>query len=58
LIIRGEVHGRIVGTDKVVIKRSARVSGRISAAKIEFERGVRLESVVLSGTIARKPRER
>jgi cytoskeletal protein CcmA (bactofilin family) len=58
LIIRGEVHGRVVGTDTVVIKKSARVSGRISAAKIEFEQGVRLDGVILSGTIARRPRER
>lgn len=53
LVIQGEIHGNVVGTDTVVIKRGARVSGQISATRIQFEQGTRLDEVVLTGSIAR-----
>jgi cytoskeletal protein CcmA (bactofilin family) len=53
LVIHGQVHGSVIGTDSVVIKRGARVSGQISAAQIQFERGTPLDEVVLSGSIRR-----
>jgi cytoskeletal protein CcmA (bactofilin family) len=52
LIIRGEIQGTVVGTDTVVLKKSARLHGLISAAQIRLEDGVNFDDVVLAGNIA------
>ncbi|MDH3282925.1 MAG: polymer-forming cytoskeletal protein [Gammaproteobacteria bacterium] len=52
LVIQGTIHGAVVGTDTVTIKRNARLRGKISAATIRLEYGVRLDEVTLTGDIS------
>lgn len=53
LIIEGTFDGTIVhrGSDKVVVRRVARVKGEISGHDLQVEDGTNLEDTVLSGRI-------
>jgi cytoskeletal protein CcmA (bactofilin family) len=53
LVIQGQLHGSATGTASIVIEKSACLSGKISAEKIQFERGALLDDVVLTGRIQR-----
>lgn len=53
LVVHGQIHGSATGTAAVFIKKTARVSGDISAESIQLEKGVPLDGVVLSGRIQR-----
>ena len=57
LVIQGQLHGSATGTSSILIEKSARLSGKISAENIQFERGVLLDEVVLTGHIRRTPRK-
>lgn len=52
-IIAGVVHGAIEGSSTVIVKRSARLHGALTAERLCLESGANLEDVVLSGKIAR-----
>lgn len=51
-VIAGIVHGRVEGESTVIVRKSARLQGAVSAKQLRLERGVNLEDVVLSGTVA------
>jgi cytoskeletal protein CcmA (bactofilin family) len=53
LVIQGQLHGSAIGTGSIIIEKSACLSGKISAEKIQFERGALLDDVVLTGRIQR-----
>ena len=52
-IIAGRVDGNVFGSSTVIVKRTARVHGALTAERLCFESGADLEDVVLSGNIAR-----
>ena len=52
-IIAGVVDGNVFGSSTVIVKRTARVHGALTAERLCFESGADLEDVVLSGNIAR-----
>jgi cytoskeletal protein CcmA (bactofilin family) len=54
-IIAGLVDGNIYGSSTVVIKKTARLHGALTADKLCLESGANLEDVILSGNIARIP---
>jgi cytoskeletal protein CcmA (bactofilin family) len=54
-IIAGTVEGNIFGSRTVIVKRSARLHGALTAHRLCLETGANLEDVVLSGNIARTP---
>lgn len=51
-IIAGAVDGDIEGTSTVIVKRTARLHGVLSAKRLRLEPGANLEDVVLSGNVA------
>ena len=54
LIIEGTFDGSITGADRdtVVVRRTARLRGEISASNVQVEDGTNLEDTVLSGRIS------
>lgn len=57
-IIAGVVNGSIEGSSTVIVRKSARLQGAVSARQLRLEPGVNLEDVVLSGNVAFvRPRE-
>lgn len=52
-IIAGFVDGNVYGSSTVVVKRTARLHGALTAERLCLESGANLEDVVLSGNIAR-----
>ena|SRR5690606_16588892 len=52
-VIAGFVEGNVYGSSTVVIKKTARLHGALTAEKLCLESGANLEDVVLSGNIAR-----
>jgi cytoskeletal protein CcmA (bactofilin family) len=54
LIIEGTFDGTITGqgSDTITVRRTAHVSGKISASKVRIEDGTNLENTVLSGRIS------
>lgn len=52
-IIAGVVDGNVLGSSTVVVKKTARVHGALTAERLCFESGADLEDVILSGNIAR-----
>ena len=52
-IIAGLVDGNIYGSSTVIIKKTARLHGALTAEKLCLESGANLEDVILSGNIAR-----
>jgi cytoskeletal protein CcmA (bactofilin family) len=51
--IAGTVDGDFAGTGTVVVRRTARIHGAISAGRLRVEDGTNLENAVLSGRISR-----
>ncbi len=51
--IAGTVDGDFAGTGTVVVRRTARLHGAVSADRLRVEDGTNLENVVLSGRISR-----
>lgn len=51
--IAGTVDGDFAGTGTVVVRRTARIHGAISAARLCVEDGTNLEHAILSGRISR-----
>ena len=54
LVIEGTFDGSITGAsrDTVVVRRTARLRGEISASNVQIEDGTNLEDTVLSGRIS------
>ena len=52
-IIAGTVEGSVFGSKTVIVKKSARLHGALTAHRLCLETGANLEDVVLSGNIAR-----
>jgi cytoskeletal protein CcmA (bactofilin family) len=52
-IIAGVVEGNIRGSSTVIVKKTARLHGALTAEKLCLESGANLEDVILSGNIAR-----
>lgn len=52
-IIAGTVAGDVYGSSTVLVKRTARLHGALSAKRLCFEAGANLEDVILSGNIVR-----
>jgi cytoskeletal protein CcmA (bactofilin family) len=52
-IIAGTVEGNIYGGSTVIVKKSARLNGALTAERLCLESGANLEDVILSGNIAR-----
>jgi cytoskeletal protein CcmA (bactofilin family) len=52
-IIAGLVDGNVYGSSTVVVKKTARLHGALTAEKLCLESGANLEDVILSGNIAR-----
>ena len=52
-VIAGEVEGEVFGSRTVIVKRTARLHGALTADRLCFETGANLEDVILSGNIAR-----
>lgn len=52
-IIAGAVEGDVHGTRTVIVKKSARLRGALTAHRLCLETGANLEDVILSGNIAR-----
>lgn len=51
-VIAGMVDGNVEGTSTVVVRRTARLHGALSAKRLRLEPGANLEDVVLSGNVA------
>jgi cytoskeletal protein CcmA (bactofilin family) len=60
LVIEGKFDGTIVGRghgqDRVTIRRTAQLTGEISASEVRVDDGSNLENAVLSGRISRTDR--
>ena len=52
-VIAGTVEGDVCGSNTVVVKKTARLNGALSANRLCFEAGANLEDVILSGNITR-----
>lgn len=52
-IIAGDVDGDVRGSRTVIVKKTARLHGALTAERLCLETGANLEDVVLSGNIAR-----
>lgn len=52
-IIAGVVEGNVRGNSTVIVKKTARLHGALTAEKLCLESGANLEDVILSGNIAR-----
>ena len=54
LVIEGTFDGSIsdVGTDTIVVRRTARLTGEISAGSVLVEDGTNLEDTILAGRIS------
>lgn len=52
-IIAGTVEGDVCGTRTVIVKKTARLHGALTASRLCLETGANLEDVILSGHIAR-----
>ena len=52
-IIAGNVDGDVHGSRTVIVKKTARLHGALTAERLCLETGANLEDVVLSGNIAR-----
>ena len=52
-IIAGVVEGNVRGSSTVIVKKTARLHGALTAEKLCLESGANLEDVILSGNIAR-----
>lgn len=52
-IIAGKVEGEVFGSKTVIVKKSARLHGALTADRLCLETGANLEDVILSGNIAR-----
>jgi cytoskeletal protein CcmA (bactofilin family) len=57
-VIAGVVDGNVYGSSTVIIKKTARLHGALTAEKLCLESGANLEDVILSGNIARIRPER
>lgn len=55
--IAGTVDGDFAGTGTVVVRRTARIHGEISAVRLCVEDGTNLEHAVLSGRISRAEKD-
>lgn len=55
LIIKGEIHGSVTGTANVVVEKTAKLDGQLSAGLIQLRKGTSLNSVVLTGRIQQLP---
>lgn len=55
LIIQGEIHGSAIGTASVLLEKTARLNGKLSAELIQFRKGTLLNNVVLAGCIRKIP---
>lgn len=51
-VIAGAVDGDIEGTSTVIVRKTARLRGALSAKRLRLEPGANLEDVVLSGNVA------
>jgi len=49
--IAGQVEGDVTGSDTVIVRRTSRIRGAVSAADVRVEDGTNLEDTVLSGRI-------
>ncbi len=58
LVIEGTFDGTITGKgpDTVTVRRTARLSGEVSASNVRVDDGTNLENTVLSGRIGRTDR--
>jgi cytoskeletal protein CcmA (bactofilin family) len=52
-IIAGLVEGNVLGSSTVVVKKTARLHGALTADRLCLESGANLEDVILCGNIAR-----
>lgn len=52
-IIAGIVEGNVHGSSTVIVKKTARLHGALTAERLCLESGANLEDVILSGNIAR-----
>ncbi len=52
-IIAGNVDGDVRGSRTVIVKKTARLHGALTAERLCLETGANLEDVILSGNIAR-----
>jgi cytoskeletal protein CcmA (bactofilin family) len=53
-VIAGVVDGDVRGTKSVIVKRTAKLHGALTAERLYLDFGANLENVILSGTIARR----
>lgn len=51
-VIAGSVDGNVEGTSTVVVRKTARLHGALTAKRLRLEPGANLEDVVLSGNVA------
>lgn len=51
LVIEGTYDGTISAKDTVTVRKTAHLSGSISASRVQFEDGANLDNTVLSGRI-------
>ena len=51
LVVQGQIYGSATGTSSVLIAKSARLSGVLSAEFIQVQQGAPLGNVVLTGCI-------
>jgi cytoskeletal protein CcmA (bactofilin family) len=52
-VIAGIVDGNVYGSSTVIVKKTARLHGALTAERLYLESGANLEDVILSGNIAR-----
>lgn len=52
-IIAGVVDGNVYGSNTVIVRKTARLHGALTAERLCLESGANLEDVVLSGNISR-----
>ena len=57
-VIAGIVDGDVRGTRTVIVKKTARLHGALTAERLCLEFGANLEDVILSGNIARAKNSR
>lgn len=54
-VIAGLFEGDVSASGTIVVKKSARLSGRMTATRLCLEAGAQVEDVILSGRIERIP---
>jgi len=52
LVIEGTYDGTISARDTVTVRKTAHISGSVTASRVQFEDGTNLENTVLSGRIS------